>query len=101
MISPSKWIAGLSFSFCALTSIVVQADCKNSGCSLTSNTLEKDKIYLIPGSLCMDESSLFVNFEGELYPVKQVSTDERGIYIDAREFENSKYGFWTCPQRAS
>lgn len=99
MMSFSKWIAAVSFSVCALSGAVAQAECINCGRSVTPSALNKEeKIYLSPGSLSMDASYLYVNFEGEQYPVKQVLTDERGVYINAKEFEDSKYGFWKCPK---
>jgi len=97
-MSFSKWIAAVAFSVCAFSGAVVQAECNDHGHSLASGTLDNnDKIYLRPGSLSMDASCLYVNFEGEFFPVKQVLTDERGVYVAAREFENSKYGIWVCP----
>lgn len=67
--------------------------------SLNSGIINnKDKIYLRPGSLSMDASCLYVNFNGDLYPVKQVLTDDQGVYVDAREFKNSKFGIWFCPK---
>lgn len=89
MILFAKWITAVAFSVCALSSAVAQAEC---------NDCEHTKIYLAPGSLSMDTSRLYVNFRGELYPVKQVLTDQQGVYVDAREFENSKYGIWLCPK---
>jgi hypothetical protein len=97
-MSLSKWIAVVSFSVCALNGAAAQAVCTDCMRSVTSGTLDnREKIYLTPGSLSMDASHLYVNFGDRSYPVQQVLTDERGVYIDARELENSKYGIWICP----
>ena len=98
MMSFSKWIAVVAFSVCAFNGAVVQAECNDHEDSIAFNTLgNNDKIYLRPGSLSMDASCLYVNFEGDLIPVKQVLTDEQGVYINSKEFEDSKYGIWVCP----
>jgi len=98
MMSFSKLVVTVNFLLCAIAGTVIQAECYDSGISFSSGTLYKDKFYLNPGSLSMDKSGLYVNIEGNFCPVKQVLTDGRGVYVDARELDNSAFGVWHCPK---
>ena len=89
----------LAVAICVCSCAMIQATCSDHNHSLPSSSLDKkSKIYLSPGSLSMDNSCLYVSFAGELFPVKQVLTDEYGVYINKKELENSKYGIWICPK---
>lgn len=92
-MSFSKWIALITFLTSSSGMSMLQANAQ-----LTCDTMDhRAKIYLKPGSLLMDASSLYVHFDGDLYPVKHVSADDNGVYIHAKELENSKFGIWVCP----
>lgn len=53
---------------------------------------DSKRFYLAPGSLFMDGQGLFVAIGEELYPVKAVQCDERGVYIDEWEYK------WSCAE---
>lgn len=53
---------------------------------------QSEKYYLTPGSLFMSERGLFIDVEGEFYPVMAVKTDEQGVYVDDWELK------WDCAE---
>ena len=98
MMSFSKLIVAVNFLSCAILSTTVQAACCDNDLSFSSDTLHENRFYLDIGTLSMDKSHLYVNIEGNFHPVKQVFTDEQGVYIDVRELDNSAFGVWHCPK---
>lgn len=68
--------------------------CENS-VSCASDTV---KYYIDPSSLIIKGAQMFVKLEEIFFPVKQVNSDEFGIYISAQNKDDSKYGIWICPK---
>lgn len=58
--------------------------------------IDSEKCYLMPGSLSMDKKGLYVNFDGILYPISNVSVDEHGVFVPTNELAD--YGIIAyCP----
>lgn len=67
---------------CLNLPISAQADCD-------------EKCYLVPGTVAMDEKSLYINYNDKLYPVKRIAVDDNGVYVLTREMSDDFLAY--CP----
>lgn len=80
------FLMSMSTLFCIVFSNTALAEGSQEHSLKTTNTISDERCYLMPGTLSMDRKKLYVNLNGTVFPINNVSVDEQGVYILASEF---------------
>jgi hypothetical protein len=68
----------------------------NIGHSIKLNETFDGKIYLAPGAIYVTETGICIHCQGNIIAVKQIGTDENGVYVLSKECRFDQD--WECPK---